>query len=84
MKQFHKAAALAVLISLSGAVSTSVIAAPDYAEIEKRKKAKSKIMGERTGKKVVKAFDLYNEDKVDEAIVLLMKSSLLMILIKPL
>ena len=28
-------------------------------------------MGERTGKKVIKAFDLYNEEKVDEAIVLL-------------
>ncbi|CAM3955422.1 tetratricopeptide repeat protein [Pseudoalteromonas byunsanensis] len=72
MTQFKKATALALLMSLSGTVySTAAVAAPDYAKIEERKNAKTKIMGERTGKKVVKAFDLYNEDKIDEAIDLL-------------
>jgi len=72
MRNLSKVTALAVLMSLSGAVITApVLAAPDYAKIEERKKAKTKIMGERTGKKVVKAFDLYNEDKLDEAIAML-------------
>jgi len=72
MRNLSKVTALAILMSVSGAtLSSSVLAAPDYAKIEERKKAKTKIMGERTGKKVIKAFDLYNEEKVDEAIVLL-------------
>jgi tetratricopeptide (TPR) repeat protein len=72
MTQFKKATALALLMSLSGTIySNAAVAAPDYAKIEERKNAKTKIMGERTGKKVVKAFDLYNEDKIDEAIALL-------------
>jgi tetratricopeptide (TPR) repeat protein len=69
MTHLKKATALALLMSLSGTVySTAAFAAPDFAKIEERKNAKTKIMGERTGKKVVKAFDLYNEDKIDEAI----------------
>ncbi|GAA58521.1 TPR domain protein, putative component of TonB system [Pseudoalteromonas sp. BSi20652] len=72
MRNFSKVTALAILMSVTGAtLSASVLAAPDYAKIEERKKAKTKIMGERTGKKVIKAFELYNEEKVDEAIVLL-------------
>ncbi|KAA1161075.1 tetratricopeptide repeat protein [Pseudoalteromonas fuliginea] len=72
MRNFSKVTALAILMSVSGATLTaSVLAAPDYAKIEERKKAKTKIMGERTGKKVIKAFDLYGEEKVEEAIVLL-------------
>jgi uncharacterized protein HemY len=70
MKQLHKASAFALLITLTGVCGTAV-AAPDPAKIEARKKAKTKVMGERTGKKVVKAFDLYNNDQLDEAIVLL-------------
>ena len=72
MRNLSKVTALAILMSVSSAtLSSSVLAAPDYAKIEERKKAKTKIMGERTGKKVIKAFDLYNEEKVDEAIVLI-------------
>lgn len=72
MKQFSKATALALLMSFSGAIVTAqAVAAPDYAKIEERKKAKTKVMGERVGKKVIKAFELYNEDKVDEAIAML-------------
>jgi tetratricopeptide (TPR) repeat protein len=72
MRNFSKVTALAILMSVSGAVFIApVLAAPDYAKIEERKNAKTKIMGERTGKKVIKAFDLYNEDDVDGAIALL-------------
>lgn len=71
MKQLHKATALALLISLTGVCSSNAVAAPDPAKIEARKNAKTKIMGERTGKKVVKAFELYNNDQLDEAIALL-------------
>ena len=72
MRNFSKVTALAILMSVSGvALTAPVLAAPDYAKIEERKKAKTKIMGERTGKKVIKAFDLYNEDDVDGAIALL-------------
>ncbi|MBB1310878.1 MULTISPECIES: hypothetical protein [unclassified Pseudoalteromonas] len=72
MRNLSKVTALAVLMSFSGAVFTApVLAAPDPAKIEARKKAKTRIMGERTGKKVIKAFDLYNEEKLDEAIALL-------------
>ncbi|MEJ6476468.1 hypothetical protein [Pseudoalteromonas piscicida] len=72
MKSLPKFTALALLIALTGGMySTSAAAAPNYEEIEKRKAAKTKIMGERVGKKVAKAFDLYNEEKVDEAIAML-------------
>ncbi|MFK3873369.1 hypothetical protein [Pseudoalteromonas rhizosphaerae] len=72
MRNLSKVTALAVLMSFSGAVFTApVLAAPDPAKIEARKKAKTRIMGERTGKKVIKAFDLYNEEKLDEAIAML-------------
>ena len=72
MRNLSKVTALAVLMSFSGAVFTApVLAAPDPAKIEARKKAKTRIMGERTGKKVIKAFDFYNEEKLDEAIAML-------------
>ncbi len=72
MKQLTKVTALALLISLGGTVvATPAFAKPDYAEIEKRKSAKTKVMGERVGKKVVKAFDLYNEDNIDGALEIL-------------
>ncbi|GEK09904.1 tetratricopeptide repeat protein [Pseudoalteromonas sp. SCSIO 43201] len=72
MKSLPKFTALALLIALTGGTySGSVSAAPNYEEIEKRKAAKTKIMGERVGKKVAQAFDLYNEEKVDEAIAML-------------
>ncbi|WP_440053539.1 CDC27 family protein [Pseudoalteromonas sp. T1lg65] len=69
MKNLPKFTALALLVALTGALySEAGFAAPNYEEIEKRKNAKTKLMGERVGKKVSKAFELYNEDKLDEAI----------------
>lgn len=64
MKTLSKVTALALLISLGGAVySAPTLAKADPAKIEERKKRKTKVMGERTGKKVVKAFDVYNGDQ---------------------
>ncbi|MFC3032344.1 tetratricopeptide repeat protein [Pseudoalteromonas fenneropenaei] len=69
MKHLSKATALALLISISGAAVTApALAAPNYADIEQRKKAKTKVMGERVGKKMVAAFEQYNQEQVDEAI----------------
>jgi chaperonin cofactor prefoldin len=61
MKTLSKVTAIALLISLGGAVySAPSLAKPDLAKVEERKKRKTKVMGERTGKKVVRAFDVYN------------------------
>ena len=47
MKNLSKVTALALLMTLgAGFTATAVMAKPDYAEIEKRKKAKTQIMGE--------------------------------------
>lgn len=43
-------------------------------EIKKLEKARGgKVMGQRVGKKVINAFDLYNEDKVNEALEILLE-----------
>ena len=43
-------------------------------EIKALEKARGgKVMGPRTGKKVIKAFDLYNEDQVEEALAILLE-----------
>jgi hypothetical protein len=52
MKTLSKVTALALFISLTGAVySVPTFAKPDPAKIEERKNRKSKVMSERTGKK---------------------------------
>ena len=48
---------------------------PNMAKVEERKARKTQIVGERVGKTLVKAFDLYNEEKLDEAIALLLEVS---------
>jgi tetratricopeptide (TPR) repeat protein len=45
------------------------------AKVEERKARKTQIVGERVGKTLVKAFDLYNEEKLDEAIAALLDVS---------
>jgi len=66
MKNLSKVTALALLMTLgAGFTATAVVAKPDYAEIEKRKKAKTQIMGERVGKKVSKAFELFQAEPQD-------------------
>ncbi|MBE0363488.1 hypothetical protein PULV_a0939 [Pseudoalteromonas ulvae UL12] len=66
MKNLSKVTALALLISLGGGLTTtSVMAKPNYEEIEKRKKAKTQVMSERVGKKVMKAFELFQAEPQD-------------------
>jgi predicted Zn-dependent protease len=61
MKTLSKVTALALLLSLGAVTITApVSAAPDAAKIEERKKRKTKVMGERVGKKIMKVFDVYN------------------------
>ncbi|QBL09116.1 hypothetical protein E0Z06_06110 [Rheinheimera sp. D18] len=65
--------ALVVCVALS-VTATSVMAAvqPNMAKVEERKARKTQIVGERVGKTLVKAFDLYNEEKLDEALAVLL------------
>lgn len=61
MKTLSKVTALALLLSLGAVTITApVSAAPDAAKIEERKKRKTKVMGERVGKKIIKVFEVYN------------------------
>ena len=67
---------LIAVVACSFAFSSSLLLAkvpPEKAEeIKKLEKARGgKVMGQRVGKKVIKAFDLYNEDKVNEALEIL-------------
>lgn len=70
MNKFVLSTAAAVLLALAGG-SFSAYAKPDQAKIEARKKAKSQLPSESVGKKLVKAFELYGEEKLDEALALL-------------
>ncbi|GAA0857686.1 hypothetical protein [Aliiglaciecola litoralis] len=71
MKKFvYKATAIAtlgaaVMLSNYAAAQASPVECPDY------KRPTTKIPGERTGKKIQKALEAYNEDMIAEAIVLL-------------
>lgn len=73
MKNFKKLTSALVIAAALGITATSVSAAvqPNMAKVEERKARKTQIVGERVGKTLVKAFDLYNEEKLDEAIAVL-------------
>ncbi|QPG04880.1 tetratricopeptide repeat protein [Salinimonas marina] len=69
MKTTFKMSALALVMGVSAVLSAPVMAqssapvvCPGY------EKGKTKLVGERAGKKVQKAFDAYNEDRVGEAL----------------
>lgn len=73
MLKLKKLTSALVIAAALGVTATSVTAAvqPNMAKVEERKARKTQIVGERVGKTLVKAFDLYNEEKVDEAIAVL-------------
>ena len=77
MKNFKKLTSALVIATALGITATAVNAAvqPNMAKVEERKARKTQIVGERVGKTLVKAFDLYNEEKLDEAIALLLEVS---------
>ena len=76
MKKFKTlTSALIVLTALGVAIApVSAAVQPDMAKVEERKARKTQIVGERVGKVLVKAFDLYNEEKLDEAIAVLLEA----------
>ncbi|WP_333607878.1 hypothetical protein [Arsukibacterium sp.] len=66
--------ALLVAASFSFAVPLQAqdLTAADRERIEARKNAKTQLPGERVGRAVTRAFELYSEEKIDEALALLM------------
>ncbi|WP_334048117.1 hypothetical protein [Alteromonas gracilis] len=69
MKRTFKMSAVALVLGASAVLSapaalaqTSPVVCPGY------EKGKTTLVGERTGKKVQKAFEFYNEDQVNEAL----------------
>lgn len=76
MKKFKRlTSALIVLTALGVAIApVSAAVQPDMAKVEERKARKTQIVGERVGKVLVKAFELYNEEKLDEAIAILLEA----------
>lgn len=77
MKQFTKlTSALALMIAVAGAgfyspVSFAETAAQKQQRIQERKDRRSQAVSERTGRAVTQAFELYQEDQVREALVIL-------------
>jgi tetratricopeptide (TPR) repeat protein len=77
MKQFTKlTSALALMIAVAGTgfyspVSFAETAAQKQQRIQERKDRRSQAVSERTGRAVTQAFELYQEDQVREALVIL-------------
>ena len=72
MKTTFKMSALALVMGVSAVLSAPAMAqssapvqCPGY------EKGKTQLVGERAGKKVQKAFEAYNEDRVEEALQIL-------------
>lgn len=53
-------------------VSSTAFAADDAPKAQKKKKKRTKIVGPSVGKKVQKAFEAYSEDRIDEALQILL------------
>ena len=67
LKKLTSALVIATALSVT-ATAASAAVQPDMAKVEDRKARRTQIVGERVGKTLVTAFDLYNEEKLDEAI----------------
>lgn len=78
MKNTFKMSALALVMGVAATVSTPALAQQSNSAKQSKpsgpvvcpgyEKGKTKLVGERAGKKVQKAFEAYNEDKVQEAL----------------
>lgn len=62
---------MAAAVGIAAAPLSSAIAAPDAAKIAERKAKKSQAVGEKAGKAIAKAYELYNAGDVKGAIALL-------------
>ncbi|MBU2113599.1 MAG: hypothetical protein KKE94_07465 [Gammaproteobacteria bacterium] len=75
MNKLKRLTSALVVLTALGVSAAPVFAAvqPNMAKVEERKARKTQIVGERVGKTLVKAFELYNDDKLDEAIAVLLE-----------
>ncbi|WP_445766871.1 tetratricopeptide repeat protein [Rheinheimera sp.] len=75
MNKLKKLTSALVVLTALGVSAAPAFAAvqPNMAKVEERKARKTQIVGERVGKTLVKAFELYNEEKLDEAIAALLE-----------
>lgn len=72
--KFNKLTSALMVFAAVGVAALPVsvaFAAPDAAKIAERKARKSQAVGEKVGKAIASAFELYNANKIDEAIALL-------------
>lgn len=72
MKRTFKMSAVALVMGFGAAIAAPAAMAQSAAVVcPGYEKGKTTLVGERTGKKVQKAFEAYNEDRVDEALEIL-------------
>lgn len=73
MKKLTSIASALVVMTAFGVTTLGnvAIAAPDYAKIEERKNRKSQAVGEKVGKAIGKAYELYGQEKINEALAVL-------------
>ena len=72
--KFNKLTSALMVFAVVGVAAlpvSSAFAAPDPAKIAERKARKSQAVGEKVGKAIAKAFELYSANQINEAIALL-------------
>ncbi len=72
--KFNKLTSALMVFAVVGVAAlpiSSAFAAPDAAKIAERKARKSQAVGEKVGKAIAKAYELYNANQIAEAIALL-------------
>lgn len=73
MKKISSLTSALIVLASFGATTLSsyAVAAPNPAKIEERKNRKTTVVGERAGKAIGKAYELYSAEKLNEAIAVL-------------
>ncbi|RVU37258.1 hypothetical protein EOE67_11765 [Rheinheimera riviphila] len=71
LNNFTSALVVFAAVGVMALPISTAYAAPDAAKIAERKAKKSQAVGEKVGKSIVKAYELYGQDKISEAIAVL-------------
>jgi tetratricopeptide (TPR) repeat protein len=71
LNNFTSALVVFAAVGVMALPVSTAYAAPDAAKIAERKAKKSQAVGEKVGKSIVKAYELYGQDKIGEAIAVL-------------
>ncbi|MCA1928737.1 lipopolysaccharide assembly protein LapB [Rheinheimera sp.] len=73
MKKMSTITSALIILASFGATTLSsyAVAAPDQQKIDARKNRKTTVVGERVGKVIAKAYELYSAEKINEAIAVL-------------